>query len=285
MNKNPEERSSQADTTAPVLQVAHVSLRYPENNEYVFRDVSLAVYEREVVALLGESGCGKSSLINLAGGLLASSAGHVAFRGKKIQTTPPEVAVVFQDACLLPWLTVYGNVDFALRLRSLRVPADERKERVRAALREVGLEDAAHRYPAQLSGGMAQRVALARSLARRAELLLLDEPFSSLDAITRGAMQEQLLGIARKYRSSVLIVTHDMDEGLMLADRLILMAKDHGETRLREWNLRAVFGGAGADRRRNAQRNRRSSVFMDLREDIAADLAAGTAARPGDAGE
>ena len=104
---------------------------------------------------------GKSSLINLAGGLLASSAGYVAFRGKKIQTTPPKIAVVFQDACLLPWLTIYGNVDFALRLRSLRVPADERQERVRAALREVGLEDAAHRYPAQLSGGMAQRVALA----------------------------------------------------------------------------------------------------------------------------
>jgi NitT/TauT family transport system ATP-binding protein len=262
----------------PVLQAVCVSLRYPENSEYAFNDVNLAVYEREVVALLGESGCGKSSLLSLAGGLQASSAGHVAFRGKKIQTTPAEIAVVFQDACLLPWLTVYGNVNFALSLRSLRVPATERKERVLAALREVGLEAVAHKYPAQLSGGMAQRVALARALARRAELLLLDEPFSSLDAITRSSMQELLLNITRKYRSAALIVTHDMDEALMIADRLILMTKEHGETRLTEWNLRSILGSAGEDRLLDAHRHRRSPIFMDLREEIASALAGGTRA-------
>ncbi|GFH63184.1 MAG: nitrate/sulfonate/bicarbonate ABC transporter ATP-binding protein [Candidatus Desulfovibrio kirbyi] len=263
---------------APVLQAVGVSLRYPENSDYVLHNINLAVYEQEIVALLGESGCGKSSFINLASGLLESSEGYVAFCGQEIRTTPAKVAVVFQDACLLPWLTVYGNVAFALKLESLRVRADECKARVSAALRDVGLENAASKYPARLSGGMAQRVALARTLARRAELLLLDEPFSSLDAITRRSMQELLLDIIHKYRSSALIVTHDMDEALLIADRLILMTKENGETRLAEWNLRDILGKARGADSDNAQHYRRSSTFMDLKEEIAESLAYSTKA-------
>ncbi|MDR0828179.1 MAG: ABC transporter ATP-binding protein [Desulfovibrio sp.] len=273
--KTVENSTSDSIQTGPVLQAVDVSLCYPGSREYVFNNVNLEIREQEVVALLGESGCGKTSLLNIVGGLFSPTSGSVAFYGKKIHSTPAKIAIVFQDACLLPWLTVAANVAFALRLKSLRVPADERKQRVQVALREVGLEDAADKYPAQLSGGMAQRTALARTLARQAELILLDEPFSSLDAITRKSMQELLLGIIHTHKSSALIVTHDIDEALIIADRLLLMTKEAGGANIADWDLGKILGNTREGEFGEAKRHRRSTAFMDLREEISSRLAQG----------
>jgi NitT/TauT family transport system ATP-binding protein len=257
----------------PILRLAGISFSYPGSRDFTVKNVSFEVREREIVALLGESGCGKSTLLNLAGGLLAADHGQVSFRGEKISSTPPGISIVFQEACLLPWLNVAANVAFALSFRSLRLPRAERKKRVSDVLREVGMEEAAEKYPAQLSGGMAQRVALARSLARRAELILLDEPFSSLDAITRVAMQELLLRIVFGHNSSALLVTHDLDEALLVADRLLLMAGSAGGTEISEWKLSGILGGAAGACPGERRRHFRSSAFMDLRDEISAKLA------------
>jgi NitT/TauT family transport system ATP-binding protein len=268
-----ESRNTGAKGQAPLLRLEDISLCYPGNRIHVFEEISLEVREREIVALLGESGRGKSSLLNVAGGLLPCSRGQVSFRGENVHSTPHGVAVVFQNPCLLPWLNVGENIDFALGFKSLPLSSAERKRRVQAALREVGLEDWARTYPSQLSGGMAQRVSLARGLARQAELLLLDEPFSSLDAITRASMQELLLGIIHSHGSSALLVTHDLDEALLLADRLLLMTGTKGAAGLREWKVKEIFAAGTAPRQGVSGRDRRSGLFLDLREEIADSLA------------
>ena len=248
----------------------------------VIHNLSVPVREGEIVALLGESGRGKSTLLNIAGGLLAGSQGNTSFRGQKVRSTPRGIAVVCQNPCLLPWLNVAENIDFALSFKSLPLSSAERKLRVRSALREVGLEESARVYPSQLSGGMAQRVSLARGLARQAELLLLDEPFSSLDAITRASMQELLLTLLRRHGSSALLVTHDLDEALLLADRLLLMTGEKGGSGLREWKLTDIFAAAGTAFRQEAgHRDRRSGLFLDTREEIADCLARSAAVRRG----
>jgi NitT/TauT family transport system ATP-binding protein len=256
--------------SVPLLRAVDVSFLYPGSREYTLKNLNLEVREREIVVLLGKSGCGKTSLLGLLGCLLPVKTGQVSFRGRTILTPQPEISVVFQDACLLPWLNVADNVGLALSFRSLRVPAEERKKRVREALREVGLRDEGEKYPAQLSGGMDHRTALARSLVRQAELLLLDEPFSSLDAVTRRTIQELLLNLIRAHRSSALLVTHDLDEAMFLADRLLLMDRSGGSHGLEELDLNRLLG---ADRGDEAGRGRRSALFMNLREEISAKLA------------
>jgi NitT/TauT family transport system ATP-binding protein len=255
-----------------ILTCEDICLYYPGNPSFTLKDASLTVLEGEIVSLLGESGCGKTSLLNIAGGLIASSSGRAAFKGKTIRTTPIGISVVFQEACLLPWLTVSKNVGFGLAFKSLSVPKAEAKKRVEEALAEVGLSEQAGKYPATLSGGMAQRVALARSLALRSELSLLDEPFSSLDAITRRSMQELLLSLMRTHQSSALMVTHDIDEALCLSDRLILMRKDCFATSLEAWDLNAILGPAAAGPL-PSPRKRSSVRFSELREEISSKLA------------
>ena len=186
----------------------------------ILDDLSLKVEEGSFVSILGPSGCGKSTLLRLLGGLIPPSVGEVEVLG----CTPapgPEVGMVFQSFRLLPWRTVEGNVGFPLSLD--RMPADERQRRTAAALELVGLQRAARLFPAQLSGGMQQRAALARALVSEPRLLLMDEPFASVDAQTRELMQAELLRIVARRRVTVVFVTHSIDEAVTLGDRVLLL--------------------------------------------------------------
>lgn len=184
----------------------------------------LEVEPGSLTVLLGRSGCGKSTLLNLAAGLDAPTRGHVLYDGRPLVGPAPRSAFIFQHNNLFPWMTAEANVAFALRNR--KVPDAEARRRARHLLEKVGLSDFSAHLPAQLSGGMRQRVALARSIAMEPRLLLLDEPFSALDAQTRRLMQGYLLDTWRSTGASVLMVTHDLGEALMLAGHIVLMGSD-----------------------------------------------------------
>ncbi|MEU8461055.1 ABC transporter ATP-binding protein [Streptomyces sp. NPDC029003] len=172
-------------------------------------------------ALLGPSGCGKSTVLNTVAGFVRPSAGRVTVGGAQVSGPGPERGIVFQHYALFPWRTARGNVEFALKRFGL--PRAERRARALAALAEVGLAEGAEKYPAQLSGGMQQRVALARALAARPEVLLMDEPFGALDALTRTRMQGLLRELWKRSGTTVLFVTHDLDEALALAGRVVVL--------------------------------------------------------------
>ena len=227
------ERSSTTATTA----LSASDLRIGYHGRTVVDDISLTVDKREIVCLLGGSGCGKSTLLRGLAGLSAPQAGSVHFLGAPLLQPHPRAALVFQQPSLLPWLNVEGNVGFGLDFA--RQPAIERgarKTRVQEAIDAVGLAGRGQAYPAQLSGGQAQRVALARALAREPELLFADEPFSALDAITRAEMQTLLVELVHRWHTAVLLVTHDIDEAILVADRILLMAGQPGRI-VREWRL------------------------------------------------
>jgi len=196
--------------------------------QQVLADISLEIRRGEIVALLGASGGGKSTLLNIISGLLRADAGELALQG-----TPAgefrhwqRIGYLFQEDRLLPWRTVEQNVHFGLENSGL--PAADRRERVASALALVGLANAARRWPHELSGGMRSRVALARSLVAQPEILLMDEPFSRLDPQTRSAMHEELLRIQRLYGMTVVLVTHDVEEAVVLADRVAILKPHPG---------------------------------------------------------
>ncbi|MGD0105677.1 MAG: ABC transporter ATP-binding protein [Rhodopila sp.] len=192
----------------------------------VLRDISLSVPEGEFVALVGASGCGKSTLLRLILGLDTDYEGEIRLDGKRVRKPGLDRGMVFQEHRLLPWLTTAGNVAAALRRSGL--PAPERHRLVAEHLALVGLSDFADAWPAQLSGGMSQRVAIARALVNRPRFLLLDEPLGALDALTRLRLQDELARIVRRERSTVLLVTHDVDEAVFLADRIVVLRPDPG---------------------------------------------------------
>ncbi len=177
-------------------------------------------------ALIGPSGCGKSTLLNLVAGFLKPSEGAVHVDGRLVEGPHPSVGVIFQSFALFPWFTALGNVEFALK--RLNLGRDARRQKALAALDEVGLKDHARKYPGQLSGGMKQRVAIARTLAADPDVLLMDEPFGALDAQTRLRMHELLTDLWLRRRKTVLFVTHDVDEALRLSDRIHVMSAGPG---------------------------------------------------------
>lgn len=181
--------------------------------------VDLSVADGEILAIVGGSGCGKSTLLRLAAGLEATSAGAVRLDGTAIDRPHAQIGLVFQEPRLMPWLSVEENVGFGIE----ELPRAERRARVSEALARVGLESFARAWPRELSGGMAQRAALARSLVARPRVLLLDEPFSALDALTRADLQDHLLQLWSYDRPTLVLVTHDIDEALALADRVVVM--------------------------------------------------------------
>ncbi len=212
--------------TSRFLTVDHVTqvFRLEGGGRYVaLRDIDLQVAEGEFVSLIGHSGCGKSTLLNLMAGLAQASSGGILINGRQVTEPGPERMVVFQNYSLLPWKTVRQNVALAVDAVLRDLSAAERRTLVELKLQLVGLTAAADQYPAELSGGMKQRVAIARALAIRPKLLLLDEPFGALDALTRGNLQQQLMRICQESGLTTVMVTHDVDEALLLSDRVVMM--------------------------------------------------------------
>ncbi|MBI5240622.1 MAG: ABC transporter ATP-binding protein [Elusimicrobia bacterium] len=210
------------------LRFRAVAMRYDDGGRAVqaLDGAELEVREREFICLLGPSGCGKSTLLHLAAGFLRPTAGSVLVDGREVSGPGTDRGMVFQQHNLFPWQTVSGNVGFGPRLKG-RIGA-ELDGSVALALEEVGLADFSEHYPPELSIGMQQRVGLARAFANDPDILLLDEPFASLDALTRLQMQRLLLSLWQRRRQTVIFVTHDVEEALLLADRLVLLSPRPG---------------------------------------------------------
>lgn len=189
-------------------------------------NLSLAIDPGEFVCVLGPSGCGKTTLLNILAGFVLPSQGEVRINGQRIDGPSSERGVVFQDYSLFPWLTAQANVEFGLRMAGWQ--AHERRAVAADLLRQVGLPDAGTKYPFELSGGMKQRIAIARALATRPALLLMDEPFAALDAMTRSALQTRLLQIQEQGAQTILFITHNIAEALFLGSRLIVMSSNPG---------------------------------------------------------
>ena len=213
-------------TDQPFLLIDHVSKVYPtKTGDYTVLDgIDLSVKEGEFVCVIGHSGCGKSTLLDMVSGFNTPTSGQVLLNGKAITTPGPDRMVVFQNYCLLPWKTVYENVHLAVSAVFPEKSKAEKDEIVRANLHMVGLDEAIDKKPGQISGGMKQRVSIARALSIRPEILILDEPFGALDAITKEELQEELLDIWEEHRITVMMITHDIDEALFLSDRLVMMS-------------------------------------------------------------
>jgi len=188
-------------------------------SHHALEGVSLSVGEHEIVSLVGTSGCGKSTLLRIVSGLDLPTSGRVTLDGRPVSGPTPEVGMVFQEPRLMPWLSVRENVRLAL----LDLPRDEQDQRIAGAIENVGLTAFIDAYPRQLSGGMAQRAAIARALVRRPSILLLDEPFSALDSFTRQKLQEHLLALWERSRFTLVFVTHDVLEAALLSDRVLVM--------------------------------------------------------------
>lgn len=214
------------------LIIDHVSQTFPAGRGRtlsVLEDVSLTLREQEFTALVGPSGCGKSTLLNLCAGLLSPTAGTVKFAGGDL-TAEPRVSIVFQETGLMPWRNVYDNIAFGLEAGGI-LPRKEWDGRIRHYIQLVGLAGFENAYPHQLSGGMRQRVGIARALAVNPDLLLMDEPFSALDAQTRLIMQEELVSLWEKTKLTTLYVTHNIQEAVMLADRVVLLSRRPGKVK------------------------------------------------------
>jgi NitT/TauT family transport system ATP-binding protein len=235
-------------------------------------EVTFTVNEGEVVCVVGPSGCGKSTLLRAVSGLLRPASGSSSLHGTPIDGVPPEVAVVFQDysRSLMPWLKVAGNVEFPLRNKKLST--SERRERTEEALRWVGLDQAAGKYPWQLSGGMQQRVAIARALAYRPTLMVMDEPFASVDAQTREDLEDLVLRMRDEYSMTVLLVTHDIDESVYLSNRIVVLSSAPATV------LKTIDVDLPA--RRHQIVTRESDQFVHLRGEVARLLKRETVPEP-----
>lgn len=195
------------------------------------KHVNLNIREGEFISIIGHSGCGKSTVLNLIAGLLQPSAGNLFCAGREIAGPGPERAVVFQNHSLLPWLSCFQNVYLAVeRVFSAEESKAQLAKRTQAAIELVGLAHAADKRPNEISGGMKQRVGIARALAMEPKVLLLDEPFGALDALTRAHLQDELMGIMAKRGCTAVMVTHDVDEAVLLSDRIVMMTNGPGAT-------------------------------------------------------
>jgi NitT/TauT family transport system ATP-binding protein len=221
-------------STGQLLEIRSVGKTYGGGPKatHAIADVSFGVDDREFVCVVGPSGCGKTTLLKCVGGLLRPSTGEVLLRGKRVTSPPEEMALVFQEygRSLMPWSSVRNNV--VLPLRHKKLGRRERKQLVEETLDAVGLTRFIDHYPWQLSGGMQQRVAIARALAYQPSILLMDEPFASVDAQTRGDLEDLVLRVREEFAVTILFVTHDIDESVYLADRVVVLT--HAPTEVKE---------------------------------------------------
>jgi nitrate/nitrite transport system ATP-binding protein len=205
------------------LQVEKLGKAY-QSDKPVFSDVSFTIDKGEFVCIIGHSGCGKTTILNVLAGLDTATAGHAFMDGREIAGPSLERGVVFQSHALMPWLTVRQNIAFAVRSQWPEWKATQVQEHVEKHVGMVGLLHAIDKKPSQLSGGMKQRVGIARAFAIQPKMLLLDEPFGALDALTRGTIQDELMTIVRHTQQTVFMITHDVDEAILLSDRILLMS-------------------------------------------------------------
>ncbi|MDX2212431.1 MAG: ABC transporter ATP-binding protein [Oculatellaceae cyanobacterium bins.114] len=227
------ETTNNAINNNQFLVVENLQKTYPSpdgGETIVLDNINLTIGENEYISIIGHSGCGKSTLLKIIAGLERLSSGSVRLEGNEIYKPGAERMMVFQHYSLLPWLTVRGNIRLAVDEVLDHVPPKEKRRIVDEHLTMVNLMSAADKYPDQLSGGMKQRVGIARALAIRPKMLLMDEPFGALDALTRGKLQRQVLDIWESHRQAVLMVTHDVDEALYMSDRIIMMTNGPAAT-------------------------------------------------------
>ncbi|WP_341922727.1 ABC transporter ATP-binding protein [Polaromonas sp. YR568] len=208
----------------PFLQVEGLAKSYPGTREPVFDEVNFSINRGEFVCIIGHSGCGKTTILNVLAGLETASAGHVFMDGREVAGPSLERGVVFQGHALMPWLTVRKNIAFAVRSKWPDWTNAQVDTHVQKYVALVGLSGAIDKKPSALSGGMKQRVGIARAFAIEPKMLLLDEPFGALDALTRGTIQDELLAIVRETQQTVFMITHDVDEAVLLADKILLMS-------------------------------------------------------------
>ncbi len=213
------------NTQEPKIRIRDVSFDYidAKSSFPALEHIDLDIYPGEFVCILGSSGCGKSTLLSLLNGLNKAKSGEILLDGERLKGPGIDRAVVFQQYSLFPWLTVKGNILFGIRQSKKGYTKAEREEKLQTYLRSVGLMGAANRYPSQLSGGMKQRVAVARALALESDVLLFDEPFGAIDPVLRQELQELVSKLCTEEKKTAIFVTHDMDEAILLADRIVVM--------------------------------------------------------------
>ena len=217
----------------PYLAIENVGMQFDtaKGNYTALVDVDLKVAKGEVISIIGHSGCGKSTLLNNIAGLTTNTSGVLLLDGKEINAPGPDRAMVFQNHSLLPWLTVYGNVKLAVdKVLSKTMNRQQRHEWILHNLELVGMAQAIDRKPHEISGGMKQRVGIARALAMEPKVLLMDEPFGALDALTRANLQDSLMEIQQTLGNTVIIITHDVDEAVLLSDRIVMMTNGPSAT-------------------------------------------------------
>jgi nitrate/nitrite transport system ATP-binding protein len=242
---------------ANFLQIEKLGKAY-QADKPVFADVSFSVARGEFVCIIGHSGCGKTTILNVLAGLDSASVGHAFMDGREIAGPSLERGVVFQSHALMPWLTVRQNIAFAVKSKWPDWKTAKVNEHVEKHVDMVGLLPAIDKKPSQLSGGMKQRVGIARAFAIQPKMLLLDEPFGALDALTRGTIQDELMGIVRQTQQTVFMITHDVDEAILLSDRILLMSNGS------ETSGRYVPGGLAEVVVNNLPRDRTRSQLHHL---------------------
>jgi len=216
-----------------ILEISQVDKEFstPSGSFVALKGVDLKIEQGEFVSLIGHSGCGKSTVLNIVAGLMQATRGGVILNGKEIREPGPERAVVFQNHSLLPWLTAYQNVELAVKqVKGGSWSKQQIREWVEHNLTLVHMAHAMHKLPHEISGGMKQRVGIARALAMQPQILLMDEPFGALDALTRAHMQDSLMEIQNELRNTVIMITHDVDEAVLLSDRIVMMTNGPAAT-------------------------------------------------------
>lgn len=216
-----------------ILDISHIDMVFPtpKGPFTALKDVDLKIEKGEFISLIGHSGCGKSTVLNVVAGLYQATTGGVILNGKEVSEPGPERAVVFQNHSLLPWLTAYENVELAVKqVFGRQKSKSEVKEWVEHNLHLVHMDHAMHKRPDEISGGMKQRVGIARALSMQPDILLMDEPFGALDALTRAHMQDSLMEIQCELNNTVIMITHDVDEAVLLSDRIVMMTNGPAAT-------------------------------------------------------
>ena len=216
-----------------LLNISKIDMVFPtpKGDFTALKNVDLQIKKGEFISLIGHSGCGKSTVLNVVAGLYQATKGGVLLNNKEVTEPGPERAVVFQNHSLLPWLTSYQNVELAVdQVFAKTMNASEKKEWIEHNLRLVHMEHAMHKRPDEISGGMKQRIGIARALAMQPEVLLMDEPFGALDALTRAHMQDSLMEIQDELNNTVIMITHDVDEAVLLSDRIVMMTNGPAAT-------------------------------------------------------